>query len=88
MLQVHIFEESGMHLCLSYLFLCVFQILLSVPLFDDIDCCDGANIERKEIEQMVRCRMASLGLPSEEYGMFLFVIFSNFDLKRMVHFYC
>lgn len=45
----------------------VSSILLSVPLFDDIDCCDGTTIERKEIEQMVKCRMASLGLPSEEY---------------------
>ncbi len=28
-----------------------------------------ATVERQEISQMVKCRMSSLGLPLEDYGM-------------------
>lgn len=33
-------------------------------------------VERQEISQMVKCRMASLGLPLEDYGN------RNFHLRR------
>ena len=38
-------------------------------MFNVIDSSDLDRMERKEIEQMVRCRMASLGLSSEDYSM-------------------
>ena len=39
-------------------------------MFNVIDSSDLDTMERKEIEQMVRCRMASLGLSSEDYSKF------------------
>ena len=39
---------------------------------DDEQCNNSMAVERQEISQMVKCRMASLNLPLEDYGKFRF----------------
>ena len=51
-----------------FIICCCWWFQLLVSMFNVIDSSDLDTMERKEIEQMVRCRMASLGLASEDYS--------------------
>ena len=45
-----------------------FLLQVSLNLMDDEQGSNTMSVEKKEIAQLVKCRMASLGLPLEDYG--------------------
>lgn len=49
---------------------CRSHLYLQVSLTDEEQLSNTIAVERQEISQMVKCRMASLGLPLQDYGDF------------------